>query len=174
MVLAAVTGLASASVGGLPTIRGTGTAVQDDIGTCNNAWASDTLTKTFKLSATSTAGTFSLDVKEQGAFTTNAGSSPGACETGTDNGGTVSAGIIGKSTQQFDTTAYSSSAPNVAPDCSANACGSSGGFLDAVFGSGNWAKDAWTWNGHYTAGSNGTWYDTSTNWPLNDRGDITG
>jgi hypothetical protein len=154
---------------------GTGTATgAEDIGTCNQVWAEDTLTKTFMLFATGAPGTYSLEVKEHGSFVSNAGASPGACETGSPNGSTIPAGVTGMLTAQWDNTVHSLATPTTTPDCSNNACASSGGFLDAVFGPGNWTKDAWSWDAHYTApGGHGAWFDTNVNWPLDDRGDIT-
>jgi hypothetical protein len=173
LALGVVTATAPASGG--PPIKGTGTASgADDIGTCNNVWAEDTLTKTFMLFATSTPGVYSLEVKEDGSFVSNSGPSPGACESGSNNGSTIAAGVIGKLSSQWDNTVTATAAPNRTPDCSNNACGSSGGFLDAVFGSSNWTKGDWSWDAHYTApGGHGTWFDTDVNWPLNDHGDIT-
>jgi hypothetical protein len=112
-------------------------------------------------------------------LTTLLGQSPGACESGTDNGNTVVAGITGLTHQTFDAPVTSLSTPNAKPDCSANACAGSGGFLNAVFGAGNYTSGfnttgGYSWTAHYEAGSNGTYFDTSTNWPLNNRGDITG
>jgi hypothetical protein len=173
-VIGAVTATAAAAGGG-PPIKGAGTASgADDIGTCNNVWAEDNLTKKFTLTATRTSGVYSLKVKEDGSFVSNSGSSPGACESGSDNGSTIAAGVLGKLSSHWRNTVTATTAPNRKPDCSSNACGSSTGFLDAVFGPGNWTKGDWSWKAHYTApGGHGTWFDTNVNWPLNDRGDIT-
>jgi hypothetical protein len=153
---------------------GTGTATEGDIGTCNQVWAEDTLTKTFMLFATGVPGTYSLEVKEHGSFVSNAGASPGACETGSHHGSVIPDGVTGMFTAQWDNT-VSASVPPTTPDCSSNACGSSGKFLNAVFGSSsNWTMGDWSWDAHYTApGGHGTWFDTNVNWPLDDRGDIT-
>ena len=61
------------------------------------------------------------------------------------------------------------------PDCGVSDCAGSGDFLDAVFGAGvgNYTRDAWSWTAHYQTRSNGTYFDTSVDWPLNNRGDIT-
>ena len=103
---------ATAAAGGGPPITGTGTvAGADDIGTCNNTWAPDNLTKTFMLFGTSTPGVYSLEVKEQGSFVSNAGPSPGACNSGSNNGSTVAAGVTGKTTSQWDNTVTATAAP---------------------------------------------------------------
>jgi hypothetical protein len=120
---------------------------QDDIGTCNNVWAQDSFNKFYTITPNKD-GTYNVQVNyKDGTFVTLAGKSPGACESDADNGNTV--GCV-------DTTT----------------------ILNTLFEPGwSWVilSDGghWTWTGHYEAGSNGTWFDTSVNWPLNDRGDIT-
>jgi len=174
----AVAGPAVAAGNGFPPITGDGYRVQSDIGSCNNDWATVSLDKAYKLTRVSD-GVYNLEVKESGSFVTIAGTSPGACESGTDNGNTVVAGITGLTHQTFDALVTSSSTPDAKPDCSDNACAGSGGFLNAVFGAGNYVSNynSWTdvtFTAHYEAGSNGTYFDTSTNWPTDNRGDITG
>ncbi|MGZ8562848.1 MAG: hypothetical protein ACXWWU_04430 [Candidatus Limnocylindria bacterium] len=167
---------ATASGHGFPPIMATGHANPGDIGTCNNTWATDSLDKVYKLTLTK-AGTYNLEIRERGPFATIAGSSPGACERGTNNGNLVAAGVTGTTHQEFNATVTVTSAAtlNRNPACAGNSgCVLSDDFLDAVFGAGNWARGAWSFTAHYQAGSNGTWFDTSVNWPLNDRGDITG
>jgi hypothetical protein len=173
----AVAGPAVAAGNGFPPITGDGYRVQNDTGSCNNDWATVSLDKAYKLTQVSD-GVYNLEVKESGTLTTLPGQSPGACESGTDNGNTVAAGITGLTHQTFDAPVWSSSPPNAKPDCSADACAGSGDFLNAVFGAGNYTSGYTTgdfsWTAHYEAGSNGTYFDTSANWPLNNRGDITG
>jgi hypothetical protein len=174
----AVAGPAVAAGNGFPPITGDGYRVQNDTGSCNNGWATVSLDKAYKLTRVS-GGVYNLEVKESGTLTTLPGKSPGACESGTNNGNTVVAGITGLTHQTFDALVTSSSMPNAKPDCSINnACAGSGDFLNAVFGAGNYVSNynSWTdvtFTAHYEAGSNGTYFDTSTNWPLNNRGDIT-
>jgi hypothetical protein len=147
----------------------------DDIGTCNNVWAQDSFDKFYALT-TNKDGTYNLQVNyKNGTFVTNAGFSPGACESGTNNGSTVAAGVTGRTHQEYNATVTATSTPNSNPDCGLNnvGCTSSTQFLNAVFGAGNWTRSDFSWTGHYEAGQNGTWFDTSVNWPLNDRGDIT-
>ena len=173
----AVAGPAVAAGNGFPPITGDGSRVQGDIGSCNNDWATVSLDKAYKLTRVSD-GVYNLEVKESGSFVTIAGTSPGACESGTNNGNTVVAGITGLTHQTFDALVTSSSTPNAKPDCPVDACAGSGDFLNAVFGADYVSNyDSWTdvtFTAHYEAGSNGTYFDTSANWPLNNRGDITG
>jgi len=173
----AVAGPAVAAGNGFPPITGDGYRVQNDTGSCNNDWATVSLDKAYKLTRVSD-GVYNLEVKERGSFVTIAGTSPGACESGTDNGNTVAGGITGLTHQTFDALVTSDSTPNAKPNCSDDTCAGSGGFLKAVFGDDNYISnyDSWTdvtFTAHYEAGSNGTYFDTSTNWPLNNRGDIT-
>jgi hypothetical protein len=169
----AVTGPAAAAAGnGFPPIKASGYAPSaEDIGTCNNVWATIDMTKNYKLTRLSDT-TYNLEVKESGPLTTIAGSSPGACESGANNGNTVAAGITGSTHQTFNATVTAWTPPTTNPDCS-TACSSSGGFLTAVFGA-TWTRGDFSWTSFYEAGSNGTWFDTDVNWPFNDRGDITG
>lgn len=146
-----------------------------DTGTCNNTWAVDSYNKFYTLTANKDR-TYNLKVAyRDGRFVTNAGISPGACESGTNNGKTVTAGITGNMHQTWKTTVTASTPPNRNPSCGTGNvnCSSATLFLAAVFGSGNATPGPWTYTGHYEAGRHGTWFDTMTNWPLNDRGDIT-
>jgi len=148
----------------------------DDIGTCNNTWAQVSFNKFYTITANHD-GTFNLKVNyKDGTFVSNAGSSPGACESGSDNGNQIAADVTGKTHQEYNVTVtvLNSAIPDRTPDCAANSsCVGSGNVLDAVFGAGNWSRPDFSWQGHYEAGRNGTWFDTDVNWPLNDRGDIT-
>jgi hypothetical protein len=169
----AVAGPAVAAGNGFPPITGDGYRVQPDIGSCNNGWATVSLDKAYKLTRVS-GGVYNLEVKESGTLTTLVGKSPGACESGTDNGNTVAAGITGLTHQTFDALVTSSVTPNRHPKCGVSGCAGSGDFLGAVFGAGNSTLGSWSWTAHYQTRSNGTYFDTSENWPLNNRGDITG
>jgi hypothetical protein len=173
----AVAAPAAAAGGGFPPIMADGQRVQADVGSCNNDWATVSLDKTYKLTRTG-VGTYNLEVKEDGPFTTIAGTSPGACESGTDNGNLVAAGVTGKTHQRFDAPVTSSATPDRTPECGVSGCAGTGAFLDAVFGSGSYTSGYVTgdfsWTAHYQAGSNGTYFDTSVDWPFDNRGDITG
>jgi len=69
--------------------------VTDDHGSCGNAWAVDTEKRTFKVHRNGD-GSYTLTRYDRGKFLTNAGQSPGACETKGKHGATVLAGIHGK------------------------------------------------------------------------------
>ena len=162
--------------GGSRPITATGHAIQTDVGSCNNEWATDSLYKAYKLTLVA-AGTYNLQVNEGGPFTTLAGTSPGACEkSATPNGHMVAAGVKGFDYQKFNRTVTSTAAPNLHPSCpGAAGCASSGAFLNAVFGAGNYQTPGlWSFTAFYVTWANGTYFDTSVNWPHNNRGDITG
>ena len=147
-----------------------------DIGTCNNVWAADSFDKFYTLTLNND-GTYSLQVNyKNGTFVSNAGPSPGACESGAYNGNTVGAGVTGRTHQEYNATVTATAPANQSPDCGVNnvGCTGSGDFLNAVFGAGNWSRTDFGWTGHFEAGNHGVWFDTDVNWPLNDRGDITG
>jgi hypothetical protein len=69
--------------------------VTDDNGTCGNAWALDTEKRTFTVKR-NRDGSYRVTRNDRGTFLTNAGQSPGACETKGKHGATVLAGIKGK------------------------------------------------------------------------------
>ncbi len=168
---------AAASGRGFGPISASGHSTEGDIGTCANIWATDTLNKVYKLTRTNVAGSYNLELRDNGRFTSVAGVSPGACASGTNNGNTIAAGVTGTTHQVFNATVTVTSAATVNrnPSCPGHSgCVSSANFLDAVFGASNWARGAWSFTARYRTSSNGTWFDTSVNWPLNDRGDITG
>jgi hypothetical protein len=176
-ILVGFASVAFAGTGGYPPIKVGPVAIvgADDIGTCNNVWAQDSFNKLYTLT-TNRDGTYNLQVNyKDGTFVSNAGTSPGACESGSDNGSTIAAGVTGRTHQEYNATVTATSLPDPTPDCGANnGCAGSGDVLNAVFGAGNWSRTPFGWKNHYQAGSNGTWFDTDVNWPLNDRGDITG
>jgi hypothetical protein len=169
---------ASLSVTGQPPITAGPVAIvgAPDIGTCNNVWALDSFDKFYRLTSNKD-GTYNLQVNyKNGTFISNAGFSPGACESGTNNGSIVGVGVTGKTHQEYNATVIATVPANQNPDCGVDnvGCTGSGGFLNAVFGAGNHSTPDFGWTGHYEAGNNGVWFDTDVNWPLNDRGDITG
>ena len=69
--------------------------VVTDHGTCMNAWATDTSTRTWSVKKNKN-GTFRVSRRDKGTFVTLAGQSPGACETTAKHGHTVTAGVHGK------------------------------------------------------------------------------
>ncbi len=151
-----------------------------DTGTCNNTWALDNYKKYYTLTLNSD-GTYHLLINyKDGTFVSQAGSSPGACESGSNNGNTIGSGVTGTLREVWNENVTATNPPNQKPDCGVNNvnCSSYTSFLDAVFGAGNWHDGGfpgtWTEVGYYNGKDNGTWFDTFANWPLNDKGDITG
>ena len=69
--------------------------VTDDHGSCGNAWAVDTEKRTFNVQKNHD-GSYTLLRRDRGTFLTNAGQSPGACETRRHHGATVVAGVKGR------------------------------------------------------------------------------
>lgn len=73
-----------------------------DSGTCGNDWANDSFDRDFKVKS-NRDGTFTVDQQfKNGTFVTNAGPSPGSCDT-TDGSppGLVNAGITGRMHGEF-------------------------------------------------------------------------
>jgi len=148
-----------------------------DIGTCNNVWALDSFNKFYTITANSGLGTYNVNVEyRNGTFVTQSGSSPGACESGTDNGNQVTAGITGTMKQSYNGTVTGTLSGT---SCTPATCTDTTSILNTVFNPG-WAWTIladgghWTWSNPYKAGVYGTWYDTSVNWPFDDTGDIIG
>jgi hypothetical protein len=69
--------------------------VTDDNGTCGNAWAVDTEKRTFRVHKNHD-GSYTVVRFDRGTFLTNAGQSPGACDTKGRHGSTVVAGVKGR------------------------------------------------------------------------------
>jgi hypothetical protein len=69
--------------------------VTDDHGSCGNKWATDTEKRSFKVRHNQD-GSFTVTRYDRGTFLTDAGQSPGACETKGKHGATVPAGVHGK------------------------------------------------------------------------------
>lgn len=140
-----------------------------DSGTCGNDWATDTFDRHFKVDTQPNAdGTYTITQEfKKGTFVTNAGASPGACET--NPGGTVAAGVTGKMHGSF-TIVVSGGTFNPAATCP-TAC-TTAGFVAAVFGP-TATYDVPTFSFHYSAGNNGEWKNASADRGGN-HGDITG
>jgi hypothetical protein len=171
--------IALPATGGGPPIKVGPIAVvaQGDIGTCNNVWALDSFNKFYTITPNKD-GTYNVQVNyKDGTFVTLAGQSPGACESGADNGNIVAADITGRTHQEYNGTVIGTLIPGAVCGCG-TLCVDTTSILNTLFQPGwSWVilpdGGHWTWTGHYEAGSSGTWFDTSVDWPLNDRGDIT-
>jgi hypothetical protein len=151
---------------------------QADIGTCNNTWALDTFDKVYTITANGD-GTSNVEVVyNKGTFVTVAGMSPGACEVikvPPGNGNSVAAGINGTMKQDYNGTVVGTLMPGAL--CTPSTCFDTTSILNTLFNPGwSWVilpdGGHWTWINSYDAGTHGKWFDTSTNWPLNDKGDI--
>lgn len=64
-----------------------------DSGTCGNNWAEDTFDRVFTVRTSATGSITVVEQFKNGSFATNAGASPGGCET--NLGGTIGAGVTG-------------------------------------------------------------------------------
>ena len=87
-----------------------------DSGTCGNDWATDTFDRHFTVFTDKSGGIVVVQQFKRGSFVTNAGLSPGACET-SPLGSTVNAGITGTMHGYFiiplpSTTTQSSTDPH--------------------------------------------------------------
>jgi hypothetical protein len=71
------------------------TVATTDNGSCQNEWANLVLRRTFQVKDNGD-GTFTLTRRDRGTFVTNAGRSPGACDTTGRHGQVVVAGVRGK------------------------------------------------------------------------------
>jgi hypothetical protein len=111
------------------------TVVRTDNGSCDNAWATDTVKSDFKVKRNDD-GSFRFTRRDHGTFVTMAGKSPGACNKGSDNGHTIRAGVTGKVHGYIvGTVTGGTFNPN---GCAANpaACSTRSGTVDALFGPG--------------------------------------
>ena len=78
----------------------------NDSGTCGPDWAADTYSRRFitTLPADMSGNYHVVEKFLDGAFTTFAGTSPGACQAGPDNGNTVKGGVKGTFSGFYDLT----------------------------------------------------------------------
>jgi hypothetical protein len=105
-----------------------------DSGTCGNNWASDNFKRDFNVTDNGD-GTFTVEEQfVDGQFTTVDGLSPGACETTTDHGATITAGVVGHFHGILVGTVTDGT---LNPDgCTPSTCNTTSGFVAAVFGPG--------------------------------------
>jgi hypothetical protein len=142
-----------------------------DSGTCGNDWANDTFNRFFTINLAK-PNTVIEDFKD-GTFVTVTGSSPGACETGTNNGNTVGDGVTGKFQGSFD-IAVTGGTFNPDAVCTPTSCNTTAGFIQTVYGtSATYVTGATYFLFNYSSDSNGHWKNASANRGGN-LGDITG
>lgn len=127
-----------------------------DSGTCGNDWANDTFERHFTVS---NDGTRVTEEFKKGTFVTTAGPSPGACQSGPNNGHVVAAGVTGKLEGSF-TIVVTGGTFNPSATCSATTCDTTAGFIATVFGP-SATYDVPTFEFHYSAGRNGEWKNAS-------------
>jgi hypothetical protein len=114
--------------------RFSATIVVTDHGSCGNAWATDTSTRTWSVKKNND-GTFRVGRTDHGTFVTLAGQSPGACETKGKHGHLLNAGINGKFRGYLRGT-VSNGTFNPTATCSAACIGDTTVFISTFFGSG--------------------------------------
>ena len=107
-----------------------------DSGTCGPDWANDTFKRVFD-AATSPNPDGTYNVTETfiaGRFVTMPGSSPGACESGSNNGGTIAPGVTGSFNGNFVIVVSKGTFnPNATCD---SGCDTTAGFMATVYGLG--------------------------------------
>ncbi len=126
-------GPASVSAAGTDHIGPIAGATPDG-GTCGNAWANDTYNLFFTVHPNGD-GTFAVRTEyKDGAFVTNLGASPGACETTNHHGVLVNAGIAGNFQGFVDGTVTSSTYNPNACTVTPSACTSRTDAINTIFG----------------------------------------
>jgi hypothetical protein len=105
-----------------------------DSGTCGPDWAADTFNRDFAVHQNAD-GTFRLvEVFSNGKFVTIGPVSPGACETGSNHGSTVLAGINGQFGGFLNGTVTGATTYNRHGCDLPGSCNTTAGFVAAVFG----------------------------------------
>jgi hypothetical protein len=106
-----------------------------DSSTCGGDWATDTYKRVFDAATTPNSdGTYNVTESFiAGRFVTMAGSSPGACESGPNDGGTIAAGVTGSFSGNFMIVVSKGTFnPNATCD---SGCDTTAGFVATVYGS---------------------------------------
>jgi hypothetical protein len=135
-----------------------------DSGTCGNSWANDTFTRQFDVQAT--GGTFTLtEFFKDGHFVTVAGASPGGCETGSDHGTLIAAGVRG-SFHGFLAGEVTGGVYNPDAPCTGDA------FAAAFFGAAAVWNITTDWSFSYEAQGGGLLFRRWTNAGSGNLGDI--
>lgn len=141
-----------------------------DSGTCGPDWAQDSFQRLF----TDVTPTGAVEWFNNGTFVTIGGKSPGACNSGTDNGNTVAAGVPGTFSGVFDISV--SGATQFTPGaCSQATCDTTAKFVHTVYGAGatyNTGAGYFAFNYRKNCTTQ-TWRNASANRGGN-AGDITG
>jgi hypothetical protein len=106
-----------------------------DSSTCGGNWANDTYKRVFDAgTVANTDGTYNVTESFiAGRFVTIAGPSAGACESGTNDGGTIAAGVTGSFNGNF-MIVVSNGKFNPDATCDSG-CETTAGFVATVYGS---------------------------------------
>jgi hypothetical protein len=111
-------------------------SVSVDNGSCSLPWALDTDQREFKVSDNGD-GTFTVrEEYKNGSFVTTAGGSPGACDTDSNHGTLVLAGVHGTFTGYLEGTVSGGTYNPGGCDVTGAVCNTTTGFILAVFGPG--------------------------------------
>ncbi len=105
-----------------------------DSSTCGGDWANDTLKRVFDVPTMASAdGSYSgTESFIAGQFVTIAGSSPGACESGPNNGGMIETGVTGSFSGSFQLVVRNGTF-NSNATCESG-CNTTAGFVATVYG----------------------------------------
>lgn len=104
-----------------------------DSGTCGNNWATDTFDRFFTVVPNVDGTVRVVEFFKDASFVTVAGSSPGACQNGSNNGHMVAAGITGRF-QGYFLISVTAGTLNRAANCTLATCGTTAEFIKAAFG----------------------------------------
>lgn len=106
-----------------------------DSSTCGGDWANDTFKRVFDMPTTKGAdGNYSgTESFIDGRFVTIAGASPGACESGSNNGGMIGAGVTGSFHGSFQLVVHNGTF-NPDARCDELTCNNTTKFVATVFG----------------------------------------
>lgn len=156
--------------GATPLTFGPYASASDDSGTCGNNWAHDTYKRTFVVSPQADGSFNVTELYSDGSFVTIAGDSPGACQSGDNNGNKVSDGTTGtfRGLDLFEVPASADDAFNPNASCPAGCTADQ--WFNAFFGIADHnsiPQNPFVF--HYDAGGNGTWRNASDG----NAGDIT-
>lgn len=141
-----------------------------DSGTCGITWATDQFDRIFTINAKNTS-VFSVQFKN-GSFVTIGGPSPNACASGTNNGSTVAAGVVGTLSGSYTNVVVTGGTFNPQATCNNTTCGTTAGFVATVYGV-SATYNVITYDFNYTTDDNGGATQDSSN-VGGYNGDITG
>ncbi len=154
MLLVSATNVGAAGATQHYTIQNSGST---DSGTCGTDWAVDTFDRDYRISDGLVVEQF-----KNGAFTTLAAPSPGACETAsppTGNGHVVVPGITGKF-EGYLNIVVTGGTYNRNASCTPATCANTNGVITTFFGP-SATTTVNTFEFHYSSGKTGEWKNAS-------------